>query len=54
MGWLFAVIACVLFFLAAVGSAIIPNPTSWGLFFLSLAIAFGGYFPYASGWTRKP
>jgi hypothetical protein len=36
------VIAAVLFFLAAVGSSILPNPTAWGLFFVALGLALGG------------
>ena len=36
------VISAILFFLAAIGSAIIPNPTAWGLFFLALGLALGG------------
>ncbi len=36
------VIAAILFFLAAIGSAIIPNATAWGLFFLALGLALGG------------
>lgn len=36
------VIAAILFFLAAVGSQIVPNATAWGLFFLALGLALGG------------
>lgn len=35
-------VAAVLFFLAAVGSSLIPNATAWGLFFLALGLALGG------------
>lgn len=41
MNLLFA-IAAVLFFLAAVGSTLIPNATAWGLFFVALGLAIGG------------
>lgn len=36
------VIAAVLFFIAAVGSSILPNPTAWGLFFVALGLALSG------------
>ncbi len=36
MAWILMIIACVFFFLAAVGATLIPNPTSWGLFFMAL------------------
>lgn len=35
-------IAAILFFLAAVGSGIIPHPQSWGLLALALGLATGG------------
>lgn len=41
MNLLFA-IAAVCFFLAAIGSSVIPNATAWGLFFLALGMALGG------------
>lgn len=41
MNLLFA-IAAVLFFFAAIGVAIIPQPTAWGLFFVALGLALGG------------
>lgn len=46
------VIAAVLFFFAAVGVGIIPNPTAWGLFFVALGLAFGSAIPWPS-FTRK-
>jgi hypothetical protein len=39
---LFLIIAAVLFFLAAVGAPLIPNPTAWGLFFLTLGFVSTG------------
>lgn len=30
MGWIFILAALIFFFLAAVGSTLIPNATSWG------------------------
>ena len=45
----FYVIAAILFFLAATGSALLPNPTAWGLFFVALGLAAGGWaFPVRS------
>ncbi len=32
----------LLFAIAAVGAAIIPNATAWGLFFVALGLALGG------------
>lgn len=45
MGRIFFIIAAVLFFFAAVGVAIIPNPTAWGLVCLAIGLAIGSYWP---------
>ncbi len=42
IGMIFLVAAVILFFLAAVGSALIPNPTAWGLVSLTLGILLAG------------
>ena len=34
-------VAALLFFLAGIGSGIIPNAATWGLFFVALGLAFG-------------
>ena len=47
------IIAAILFFFAAVGVAIIPNPTAWGLFFVALGLAFGGGISVAALINRK-
>ena len=41
---LFAV-AALFFFLAAVGSNLIPNPTAWGLVLTALGLACGNWLP---------
>lgn len=46
MSKIFFAVAVLLFFLAAVGSHIIPNPTAWGLVSLSLGFAVGGWTPW--------
>jgi hypothetical protein len=51
MGWIFMFMAVVFFFLAAVGSAVIPQPTSWGLVCMAIGLAVGGYFPWG---YRRP
>jgi len=40
---IFCAIAAILFFLAAVGANIIPNPTAWGLVALAIGCAIGGW-----------
>lgn len=50
MGWIFFVVAAILFFFAAVGVAIIPNPAAWGLFFLSVGLVVGNWQP--TNWKR--
>ncbi len=52
MGWIFFVIAAIFFFLSGVGSTVIPNAVSWGLFSLALGLVLGGSFPYT--WARRP
>ncbi len=49
LGHIFLVVAAVFFFLAAVGSIILPNPTAWGLFFLALGILCAGWQPWTWG-----
>lgn len=49
MGRIFFGIAALLFFLAAVGASIIPNPTAWGLFSVALGFAVGGWIPWRKG-----
>lgn len=39
---MFHLIAAILFFFAAVGANLIPNPTAWGLVALALGLCFGG------------
>lgn len=46
MGWLFFLLAAVLFFFAGIGVTIIPNPTVWGLFCLALGHFVGGSCPW--------
>ncbi len=51
MGRIFFGISALLFFFAAVGVHIIPNPTAWGLFSLALGLFIGGIdFAF---WKRK-
>jgi hypothetical protein len=38
LGIIFMIIAVILFFLGGIGSTIIPNPVTWGLFALSLGL----------------
>jgi hypothetical protein len=52
MGWVFMVLAAILFFLAGVGSPLVPNATTWGLFCMALGLAVGGNIPMT--WTRRP
>lgn len=51
MGWVLMIVAALFFFLAAVGSALIPAPMAWGLFFLALGLAIGGSLP--PFWVRQ-
>lgn len=46
MGRIFFGIAALMFFLAAVGSHLIPNAATWGLFGLALGFAVGGWIPW--------
>jgi hypothetical protein len=43
VGMIFYVIAAILFFLGGVGSAVIPNPTTWGLFCIALGLLLDEY-----------
>ena len=45
MGWIFLLIACILFFMAGIGATLIPNPVTWGLFCLALGLLIGGNRP---------
>lgn len=45
MGWIFLILAALLFFFAGIGVTVIPNPTVWGLFCMALGLAVGGYWP---------
>lgn len=46
MGRILFAVAAVLFFLAAVGSTIIPHATAWGLVALALGLAVGAWTPW--------
>lgn len=46
------ILSAILFFFAAVGVTLIPNPTAWGLFFMALGMATGG--PAWGFWKRSP
>jgi hypothetical protein len=39
-------VSALFFFLAAVGSNLIPNPTAWGLVLLALGMAVGNWLPW--------
>jgi len=43
LGRIFYVIAAILFFLGGIGSTVIPNPTTWGLFCVALGLLLAGY-----------
>jgi hypothetical protein len=45
MGRIFYAFSALFFFLAAVGSHIMPNATAWGLVALALGLAVGGWTP---------
>jgi hypothetical protein len=51
MSRLFFVAAIILFFFAAVGVSIIPNPTAWGLVSLSIGLAVTGV-PMGLPWKK--
>lgn len=42
VGTIFLIFSVILFFLAAVGSALLPNPTAWGLVCFVLGHLLGG------------
>lgn len=50
MGRLFFGFALLLFFFAAIGVTIIPQPTAWGLVNLTLGILVGDWRP----WRKAP
>jgi len=41
IGRILYVVAAVLFFLGAIGSTVIPNPSTWGLFCIALGLSLG-------------
>lgn len=49
MGWVFMLIAVIVFFLAGIGVTFIPNPMIWGLFCMALALLIGGQMPFKIG-----
>ena len=51
MGRVLFGVATLFFFLAAVGSALVPNPTAWGLVLVALGLCVGGWIPWPS---RRP
>jgi hypothetical protein len=46
----FILFSAIFFFLAAVGSSLLPNPTAWGLVSLAVGLAIGNWSP----WRPKP
>lgn len=50
MGRIFFGIAALLFFFAAVGVTVIPNPTAWGFVLTAVGLAVGGWIP----WRKAP
>lgn len=50
MGRIFCGVAALFFFLAAVGSGLIPNPTAWGFVAMAIGLAVGGWTPWP--WRR--
>lgn len=46
MGRIFFGVATLFFFLAAVGSSIVPQPTAWGLVLVALGLAVGSWSPW--------
>jgi len=53
MGRILFIAAAILFFLAGVGSLLIPNAVTWGLFALALGLAVGGSLAWSWG-PRNP
>ena len=43
LGRIFYVIAAILFFLGGIGSTVIPNPSTWGLFCVALGLLLAVY-----------
>ncbi len=43
IGRIFYVIAAILFFLGGIGSTVIPNSPTWGLFCVALGLLLAGY-----------
>ena len=43
VGTLFLIAAVVFFFLAAIGSALMPSPTAWGFVCFALGHLLGGF-----------
>ena len=46
MGIFLFIAAAIFFFLAAVGSTLLPNPTAWGFVCLALGLACGTWAPW--------
>ena len=46
IGMILYLVAAVLFLLAAIGSTIVPNPTTWGLFCVALGLFLHDYDLY--------
>lgn len=49
MGRIFFGIAALFFFLAAVGSDLLPHPTAWGLCSMAIGLLVGGWSPILWG-----
>jgi hypothetical protein len=43
IGRIFYVAAAILFFLQGIGSGLIPNPSTWGLFCVALGLLLADY-----------
>ena len=43
IGTIALIVAAALFFLAGIGANVIPNETTWGLFFLAVGLLLGAY-----------
>ena len=46
MGFLFFIVAAILFFMSGIGWQLAPpKAETWGLFCIALGLAFGGWWP---------
>jgi len=43
IGMLFYIIAAIILFLGGIGSTIMPNPVTWGLFCIALGLALDDF-----------